>query len=95
MPSSGEALPRQALQALPVEEVLSSCDHNGCSCFHWAAGCADAVCAACAACPGPEPFEDPDDHFENLILRDPLCLVFHFNVDHRFGDLGFSGIVET
>lgn len=28
----------QALQALPVEEVLSACDHNGCSCFHWAAG---------------------------------------------------------
>ena len=38
MLSLGQALPREALQALPVEEVLSACDHNGCSCFHWDAG---------------------------------------------------------
>ncbi|CAK9049053.1 unnamed protein product [Durusdinium trenchii] len=28
----------QALQGLPAEEVLNASDHNGCSCFHWAAG---------------------------------------------------------
>ena len=46
MLSLGQALPREALQALPVEEVLSACDHNGCSCFHWAAG----RCRACRVC---------------------------------------------